>query len=302
VNQHIQPGIVALENFVAEEAAQPVADDVTKLCAAIQARGKISAILFYGSGMWAAPDVDTVFDFYVLVESYRDFDPKPALAVLGSVLPPNVYYLEIADGERTLRCKYALMRIDQFTKAARGNTIVPQIWARFAQPSRIVYTRPDNAARVTRALAESVLTFHRYALPLIGQAAPVEQIWLQGLRQTFGTELRSENPERPRLIFATAPESFSRRSALAIALLAGIRRNSTWARIRCRALRPLQKSIAFLRLAKATFTFEGSVDYAIWKVERQSGVRLEATEFQRRHPLIGAWPLIWSAWRKAGFR
>ena len=62
------------------------------------------------------------------------------------------------------------------------------------------------------------------------------------------------------------------------------------------------KAVYFLQLVKAVFTFEGGVDYAIWKIERQSGVKLEASDFQRRHPLVAAWPLVWKAWRAGGLR
>jgi hypothetical protein len=53
---------------------------------------------------------------------------------------------------------------------------------------------------------------------------------------------------------------------------------------------------------KATLTFENGVDYALWKIERQSGVHMKASPLQRRHPLIAAWPLVWKLWRKGAFR
>jgi hypothetical protein len=56
------------------------------------------------------------------------------------------------------------------------------------------------------------------------------------------------------------------------------------------------------RLAKAAVTFEGGVDYALWKVERHSGVRVEAGPWQRRHPILAAVPLGWRAWRQGAFR
>jgi hypothetical protein len=52
--------------------------------------------------------------------------------------------------------------------------------------------------------------------------------------------------------------------------------------------RRLGKPLNIARLLKAAFTFDGAMDYALWKVERHSGVRPEATAWQRRHPLLAA--------------
>ena len=40
----------------------------------------------------------------------------------------------------------------------------------------------------------------------------------------------------------------------------------------------------------------------LWKLERHSGVRLDATERQRRYPLLFAWPLAWRLYRLKAFR
>jgi len=57
-----------------------------------------------------------------------------------------------------------------------------------------------------------------------------------------------------------------------------------------------------LRLGKAAFTFNDPLDYVLWKVERHSGIHVEPTALQRRHPLLFAWPLLWRLYRRGGFR
>ena len=37
------------------------------------------------------------------------------------------------------------------------------------------------------------------------------------------------------------------------------------------------KVLSILRLAKGVFTFDGGVDYILWKIERHSGVKATAT-------------------------
>ena len=44
------------------------------------------------------------------------------------------------------------------------------------------------------------------------------------------------------------------------------------------------------------------VDYALWKVQRHSGVTVTATERQRRYPLIFAWPLVWQLYRQGALK
>lgn len=285
--------------LIAQETSIIVPPAVQKLSDEIQARGGVSHILFYGSGLWKEPEEDTIYDFYVLVDSYRDFDPSISSAILGSILPPNVYFMEIQDGEKTLRCKYAVMRTSQFFRAAKGCAATPQIWARFAQPCRITYGSND---KIHNALADCVLSFHRKALPLTLANASPREIWLRGLSETYGAELRSEKPERTAQIFDANAENFIRRTELSLPQLISITKESKLAPIINRIKRPFQKFVTFIRLAKATLTFKNGVDYALWKIERQSGVRLEANNFQRRYPLIGAWPLVWKLWRRGGFR
>lgn len=288
--------IRALQDLITAELETPVAPAITALCDRLRSnRDGVVAVLFYGSGLWRAPQRDTVFDFYVLVDRYLAFDARRLHALFGRLLPPNVYYLE--DGE--LRCKFAVIRVDQFQKAAAGGGLNTQIWARFAQPCRLVYAR-DRAARdvVAAALAGAVVTFHAQTLPLLAaDERDARGVWIRGLRQTYHNEWRSESGARAESIYQASRAALDDRSAL---VLPDCRPASRVATHGTRRL--LSKTIYFVQLMKAVFTFEGGVDYALWKIERQSGVKLQASDFQRRHPLIAAWPLVWKAWRAGGLR
>ncbi|MCC2659180.1 MAG: hypothetical protein K0Q76_4288, partial [Panacagrimonas sp.] len=61
----------------------------------------------------------------------------------------------------------------------------------------------------------------------------------------------------------------------------------------------LGKPLNVLRLLKAACTFDGAADYAAWKVERHSGVKLELSPWQRRHPLLAA-PVVYLRLRRQG--
>jgi len=62
------------------------------------------------------------------------------------------------------------------------------------------------------------------------------------------------------------------------------------------------KLLSLLRLMKATFTFQGGIDYIAWKLERHTGVAIEVTPKMRRHPLLYSWGLLWRLYRRKVFR
>ena len=64
----------------------------------------------------------------------------------------------------------------------------------------------------------------------------------------------------------------------------------------------LGKFLSAGRLIKGALTFEDALDYILWKIERHSGVRVEATDRQHRYPLLFAWPLVWRLYRRGAFR
>jgi len=298
----------ALIDGLRDEALTPVTDDgIAALVAAIRARasGPVRAVLFYGSGLWDGADPDKVQDFYVLVDGFRDFDTRRLPAMLGRLLPPNVYYLEADGADARYRAKVTVMRWDQFARAAAGRAATPHIWARFAQPCRIVAAdTPERAEAVLGMLADAVLSFHRKLRPLMAPSADARGIWVAGLTETYARELRSERPDRAATVFDADPARLAWRTRVASALLGPAPTNAArrHARLAVAFARPCGKAVTLLRLMKATVTFDGGVDYVLWKIERHSGVRVTPSAFTRRHPLIGGWPLLIRLYRRGAFR
>lgn len=52
------------------------------------------------------------------------------------------------------------------------------------------------------------------------------------------------------------------------------------------------KALTLLRLAKATTTFAGGIDYLAWKINRHAGTKISIKPWQRRWPILGALTLI----------
>ena len=63
--------------------------------------------------------------------------------------------------------------------------------------------------------------------------------------------------------------------------------DNAWRRFQRRTRR-----IQVLRLAKASATFAGGVDYIAWKINRHAGTQIRIKPWQRRWPLLAAITLL----------
>ena len=194
------------------------------------------------------------------------------------------------------------------------------LWGRFCQPTALLYARNDEVARlVQEGFAQSVLTFMRRVLPRVNANFTARQMWRRGLELSYRAELRAERPEKRAGLFDAAPDYYENITRIAmnavvfrvecvyrtggisyrVRIPAGIRFLSrlTW------GLRSIQgKLLSVLRLLKAMATFEGGVDYILWKIERHSGVTVDIEPRLRRRPLLAMWVLSWRLYRRGGFR
>jgi len=62
------------------------------------------------------------------------------------------------------------------------------------------------------------------------------------------------------------------------------------------------KTTNLLRLMKAAFTFNGGLDYAVDKIARHSGVVVNISDRDRRHPLLAGIRVLREAIRRGGVR
>jgi hypothetical protein len=311
-----------LAAIIREELSSPVPPRVAAVAEVLRGRHANScvAVLFYGSclrlGQAMLGQSDSILDFYVLVDDYRVAYPdRPILGTANRLLPPNVFYVEQEVAGRTMRAKYGLMEIDQFVQACRPESATSAIWARFAQPARLVYVRDETMrARLADACATAVRTFLDAALAWQGETFRIDGLWIVGFRYTYDSELRSEKgDERADSIVAADRERYRRLATVVLGAHAaatpdGVCRNPLLpearraGQARWRRWRRMGKTLNLLRLIKAVFTFEGAVDYALWKVERHAGVRPPVSDWERRQPILAAPLLLWRFHRAGAFR
>ncbi|MCU0936930.1 MAG: hypothetical protein MUF66_12935 [Gammaproteobacteria bacterium] len=295
--------------------------ELTALAEAVRRRhgDALLGILFYGSCLRSGNPRDGLVDLYVVVDRYRPAYRNPLLALCNRLLPPNVFYLELPVTGGRVRCKYALFSRRHLLRGTSPRWFQSYLWGRLAQPAAVLYAR-DPAARadLVRALGQAVVTFLSRVLPAVPERFTPAELWDRGLTLSYGTELRAERAGRTAHIVDSDPAYYGAVTPAALLQLpwsvdvvpgeAGSCRVRIPAAARQQArrawaLRRVQgKLLSVLRLAKAAFTFQGGVDYLLWKLERHSGVRVEASERERRHPLIFGWGLVWRLYRRGAFR
>jgi hypothetical protein len=273
----------------------------------------LQAVLIYGS--YLRGKRDTLLDFYVLLDSYHSM-PSAWQSWLGRALPPNVYQIHHGAPPDEIRAKYALLSLEGFERAVRKD-FHSYFWARFAQPCGILYCRDEQVERrVIRAICNACTTFTRRVVPVLPDTFNAKTLWAEGLRRTYQCEFRSEPPGHAEKLFEYWPDYYRAITASLASLEInylpadagdgfintsppGTRRwspASWWLR------RAQGKVLSTLRIIKAAVTFEGALDYLLWKIKRHSGVYIEPTELQRKAPLIFAWPLLFKLWRRGAFR
>ncbi|MGH8763529.1 MAG: hypothetical protein ACREUR_09920 [Nitrosospira sp.] len=320
LDPHVPNDLVA---EIASLSSRTVSADFLVLVEALKLRfgSSLEAVLLYGSCLRSHDLGDGVVDFYAIVNSYSNAYPERYLGYLNAWLAPNVFYLEVSaqenKQEKKFRAKYAVVSVADFEQGTR-RWFHPYLWARFAQPSRLLYARDEIIRkRIYNALAHAVVTFLKTSLPMLNSSVVnVEAIWVNGLTQTYAAELRPERATRAQQLAQINLHDYTRLTEYAAPALVGMLEMLPDGRYRClidaadsrRArwrwrLRRWQGTVlSVLRLTKAAFTFSDSISYAAWKIERHTGVRVEVTPMLRRHPVLWGVKVSWQLLRRGVIR
>lgn len=276
-----------------------VGDEVAEFAAALAGEAGASAVLFYGSNLRTG-SLEGVLDYYVLLPG------KPESGIW-----PRVSYREREAGGTTLRAKVATMTLAKFAQAASGELLDTTIWARFVQPSALVWQRDDAAASaIVDALSAAGATAGRLAAALGPAQGSPDDFWAALFRATYKAEFRVEKPGRERDILSVNAAHFAGLLPLAWdeAGIVWERNGDTLApRLgpaeRSRTLRWWRrrrrwgKALNLTRLVRASTTFDGAARYAAWKIERHTGVPVQLTPWRERHPVLAAPGVLYSVWR-----
>ena len=296
-----------LRTLVAAELAEPVDPRVGATAAALAALypGAARAVLFYGSCLRQRELDGLMLDFYLIVSDYRSAYGRSWRAPANRLIPPNVFPFE-NDG---LIAKYAVLSEADFARLNGPETLSVSVWARFAQPSRLVWSSDEAAAgRAAEAVARAAPTLLGAAKPMWGSGCDPLDLWRCAFALTYSAELRAERRERAGSVVEAEPERYRRFSGPALAA-AGIELEAPVpeaerkrARRRWASRRRAGKALTVLRLVKASGTYAGGIDYLAWKINRHAGTKIEVKPWQRRWPLIAAIGLLPRLLRRGAIR
>jgi hypothetical protein len=311
---------------VLEFVAQPSERSVPK---AIRAVGDVLlkkygrsalGILLYGSCLRAGTDQGSLVDCYVLVDHYASVYQNAWLARLNQWLPPNVFYCEVLVENRVVRVKYAVLSLDDFERSVSPQSFHSYFWARFAQPT-VLLTFASQAVRqrIVCGLGMAVLTFLRTSLSRVAGQFTAGEIWMTGLSLSYGAELRAEPTGRAEILWNSdcayyeqlthavfschfpdvqvVPQQDGYTYVFAETGCERLRNRLGW------LLRRWQgKMLSVLRLIKGAFTFQGGIDYVLWKIRRHAGITVHLTPAQRRYPILAGLKALWRLYRQGAFR
>ncbi|MEX2491444.1 MAG: hypothetical protein WD425_06760 [Nitrospirales bacterium] len=280
----------------------------------------VQGILLYGSCLRAGTDHNGLVDCYVIVDQYSTVYSSNWLALFNAWLPPNVFYGEVNVDGHTVRMKYAILSLGDFERSVTPKWFHSYFWGRFAQPTAVMAC-PSQAMkeRIVSGLGRAVLTFLGNVVPQMPQQFAAKDVWSIGLALSYGAELRAESTGRIATLWESNHAYYEQAAHAAFSAhfpkVKIIQENdltmyeidySKWERTKNRIgwlVRKVQgKVLSILRLTKAAFTFQGGADYLIWKIERHSGVKVELTPAQRRHPIWAGLTTFWRLYRKGAFR
>ncbi len=288
---------------------------VTAVCKAISERhpGRVLGFLYYGSSLRDMDNPDKMLDFYVIVDSYKKTHESILRAALNTYIPPAVYYYERTDKDGTVStCKYSIISISEFEKRCSGRAFLSMIWGRFSQPSTLLFPQSDAIkTRIMAARETAVRHMATQILPLVNSPLTSTQFWARGFRESYRTELR---PEASDARSEEIVDRYADRYKDLMTCLYGDPDNGFYtlphvmpsARRSCKThwfwRRLIGKPMTAIRVINSAATFDGGLDYVLRKLHNHSGVSLEVTPAQRRHPVLWSPVLGWKLWRKGAFR
>jgi len=318
-NQKGSANPATLVDFVLQEWNREVPEAVSTAAESIAAGygESVQGILFYGSCLRTGEIEDKILDFYVIVDSYSAAYSKRWMAVANQFIPPNVFYHEMEVDGLTVRSKYAVVSAKDFGFRVSQACLNVSIWARFCQPCMFLLPKDDAAKNgVAGYIATSIETMLSNLLDLKPWAVASRDLWVAAFEETYAAELRSERGGKGLEIYLLDQSRYDDVTPIALAELdidpvdtastppvtQPSRTDNFQAKLMWFCRRLNGKIVSFLRLVKASMTFDGGIDYLAWKIRRHSGVEIEIKSWMRKHPIVAGVVLFWNLRRKGAFR
>lgn len=269
------------------------------------------AVLHYGSrAQGRKPRADSAFDFFVIVDDYRQAYTSLAATVgtsysaslatrLARRLPPNVIAVS--------RGKVCVLSCAHFLQACSDRARDHFTHGRLMQVVRLTWARDAGAADMVAGAIASVRA-HTFAWgrPSLPARFTVDDYLYTILRRSLAGEIRPETGDHARTllapqedelrpVYAALLDQLAAEGALAVEEGGAYRLTSPpgwWERTRVGWYFRRSKLRATVRLLKHVALYEGWLEYIVRKVERSGNAPVVLTDRERRWPLIFLWPRV----------
>ena len=274
------------------------------------------AIIHYGShAQHSDARRESAFDFFVIVDRYREayeslarsvgtsYSPLTA-SLLSRVLPPNVIAVTDVSHAPPLSAKCAVLSLQDLRRACSPSAGDHFVRGRLFQYVQLAWTR-DSAARaaVTDAIIEARVGTFGWGLASLPAEFDAEHYFRALLERSFSGEIRPERGGRIDALLGAQRDIVLRVYNGLLQHLADekiLAKSGNVYRLTkpVRALRRMRtgwyfrssKVRATARWMKYVVLYDDWLDYVVRKIARRSGVAIELTARERRWPLIFLWP------------
>jgi hypothetical protein len=308
----------ALRAELAAGLDNPPGPDATAL-AAMLARSfgeSTVAIIHYGShAQHSDARRESAFDFFVIVDRYRDayeslarsvgtsYTPRTA-AMLNKILPPNVIAVNDVSHVPPLAAKCAVLSLADLKRECSRHARDHFVRGRLFQYVQLAWSRDTDArTMVTDAILDARVGSFTWGLASLPPAFDAEQYFRSLLERSFSGEIRPERGGRIDALLGAQREIVLRvydalLQQLARERILAQRGNVYQLTNPVRALQRLRtewyfrtsKVRATARWMKYVVLYDDWLDYVVRKIARRSGTTIELTARERRWPLIFLWP------------
>jgi hypothetical protein len=274
------------------------------------------AIIHYGShAQHSDARRESAFDFFVIVDRYREayeslarsvgtsYTPRTA-SLLSRVLPPNVIAVNDDGHVPPLAAKCAVLTLEDLRRACSPAARDHFVRGRLFQYVQLAWTRDGKAqAEVTDAIIEARIGTFSWGLTSLPPKFDAEGYFRALLERSFSGEIRPERGGRIDALLGAQREIVLRVYDALLQQLAGerilaksgnvyslTRPVSTLQRLHTGWYFRSSKVRATARWMKYVVLYDDWLDYVVRKIARRSGVAIELTARERRWPLIFLWP------------
>jgi len=234
--------------------------------------------------------------------------------LLNWMLPPAVYYLENANEDGSLStCKYSIISLKAFERKCTRRAFLSMVWGRFSQPCVLLFPKNTQThIRIQSARANAITHMAKQTRPLVSGPITATKFWARGFLESYKTELRPESSDTRSEEIVTR---YHARYDKLMTILYGAPNSDgqyglpntptavkTAYKLKWTARRICGKMLAAIRILNSAATFDGGLDYALHKLKSHSGVTIEVTENQRRHPVLWSPVLAYKLYKRGAFK